>query len=42
MAAGVPEGPQVGETLRSLLERVLVDPALNTREELLQLVEGGS
>jgi tRNA nucleotidyltransferase (CCA-adding enzyme) len=42
MAAGVPQGPRMGETLRSLLERVLEDPALNTKEALLELVEGSS
>jgi tRNA nucleotidyltransferase (CCA-adding enzyme) len=41
MAAGVPEGPQMGEMLRTLLERVLEDPELNTKETLLELVEGG-
>jgi tRNA nucleotidyltransferase (CCA-adding enzyme) len=41
MAVGVPEGPQIGETLRTLLERVLEDPGLNTKEALLELVEGG-
>ena len=41
MAAGVPEGPQMGETLRALLERVLQDPALNTKEGLLGLVAEG-
>ena len=37
LAAGVPKGPAVGETLRMLLDRVLDDPSLNTREKLLQL-----
>jgi tRNA nucleotidyltransferase (CCA-adding enzyme) len=31
---GIPAGPAVGEALRHLLERVLADPALNTRESL--------
>lgn len=37
-ALGRPAGPIVGEILRRLLERVLDDPALNTREGLLALV----
>jgi hypothetical protein len=41
MDAGVPEGPKMGETLRSLLERVLEDPSLNTREQLLGVVAEG-
>ncbi|MGD8318385.1 MAG: HD domain-containing protein [Myxococcales bacterium] len=32
-------GPIVGEILRALLERVLEDPSLNTRDKLLPLVE---
>jgi tRNA nucleotidyltransferase (CCA-adding enzyme) len=30
-------GPQLGKTLRALLDRVLDDPALNTRDQLLAL-----
>jgi len=41
MEAGVPEGPAVGETLRKLLDAALVDPAKNTRDELLGMVKGG-
>ncbi len=37
-AIGRPPGPIVGEILRRLLERVLDEPALNTRERLLALV----
>jgi hypothetical protein len=37
MQAGVPRGPAVGTTLRALLERVLDDPAVNTKERLLAL-----
>jgi tRNA nucleotidyltransferase (CCA-adding enzyme) len=37
-ALGRPAGPIVGEVLRRLLERVLDDPTLNTREALLALV----
>ncbi len=38
MAAGVPEGPALGLALKALVERVLDDPACNTREQLLALV----
>ena len=34
-AAGIAAGPRMGEVLRALLEVVLDDPALNTREVLL-------
>ena len=37
LKAGVPKGPAVGETLRALLDRVLDDPSLNTRDKLLAL-----
>jgi tRNA nucleotidyltransferase (CCA-adding enzyme) len=37
LKAGVPKGPAVGETLRALLDQVLEDPSLNTREKLLDL-----
>jgi tRNA nucleotidyltransferase/poly(A) polymerase len=37
-AAGVPKGPLLGATLKRLLEAVIVQPELNTRERLLQLV----
>ena len=33
---GFPEGPRIGEGLNLLLERVLTDPTLNTRERLLE------
>jgi tRNA nucleotidyltransferase (CCA-adding enzyme) len=33
---GIREGPDVGAALASLLERVVEDPALNTRERLLE------
>ncbi len=39
MAAGVPEGPAVGATLRRLLAAVVDDPALNERETLLRMCE---
>ena len=35
---GLPPGPQVGHVLARLLERVLDDPSLNTREALLALL----
>lgn len=35
---GVPPGPRVGQVLEALLERVLDDPSLNTRENLERLV----
>jgi tRNA nucleotidyltransferase (CCA-adding enzyme) len=37
-ALGVPPGPVVGRVLNRLLERVLDDPTLNTRDGLLALV----
>ena len=37
IAEGMTPGRQIGETLSALLERVLDDPALNTREILLKL-----
>ncbi len=36
-ALGLPSGPQVGVLLGQLLESVLEDPALNTRETLLEI-----
>lgn len=38
MDAGVPEGPMVGAILQELVDMVLDDPNLNTREQLLALV----
>jgi hypothetical protein len=35
----VPEGPQIGRVLNALFERVTDDPALNTRERLLELAK---
>jgi tRNA nucleotidyltransferase (CCA-adding enzyme) len=35
---GYPEGPQLGRTLDSLLDAVVDDPSLNTREQLLERV----
>jgi tRNA nucleotidyltransferase (CCA-adding enzyme) len=37
LAAGVPEGPAMGATLRRLLAAVVDDPSLNEREALLRL-----
>ena len=34
---GLPPGRQIGELLRALLEEVVENPALNTREKLLEL-----
>ena len=38
MAAGVPEGPAIGATLRRLLAAVVDDPSLNEREALLRRI----
>jgi tRNA nucleotidyltransferase (CCA-adding enzyme) len=35
----IPAGPRVGQLLKALFERVLDDPALNTREALLALAQ---
>jgi len=40
LAMGVPAGPELGRLLSRLLEAVLDDPALNTRETLLALAAG--
>ncbi|MBV6522712.1 MAG: CCA-adding enzyme [Gemmatimonadaceae bacterium] len=37
MRSGIPPGRRVGEILRGLLDLVLEDPTLNTRERLVQL-----
>jgi tRNA nucleotidyltransferase/poly(A) polymerase len=39
--AGVPKGPELGATLRRLLDAVIENPALNRREELLKLASAG-
>ncbi len=36
---GIPPGPRVGRILKALLEAVLDDPALNTRDRLLELAK---
>jgi tRNA nucleotidyltransferase (CCA-adding enzyme) len=33
------KGPRIGDTLAALLDRVLEEPALNTRERLLTLAK---
>jgi tRNA nucleotidyltransferase (CCA-adding enzyme) len=38
-ALGIPRGPRIGELLDRLLDRVLADPALNTRDRLTALVQ---
>lgn len=35
---GYEQGPLIGETLNRLLERVMDDPTLNTREKLMELI----
>lgn len=40
MAAGIPAGKEIGRILNSLLETVLDDPALNTKDRLLQIAAG--
>ena len=37
--AGIPAGKNLGSTLEKLLDAVLDDPALNTKEQLLELVK---
>jgi hypothetical protein len=39
IASGFTEGPDLGRVLAALLERVVEDPSVNTREQLLQLAE---
>lgn len=38
LAAGIPEGPQIGQTLQKLLELVLQNPEHNTKEQLLEKI----
>ena len=42
MELGIPAGPQIGQTLRRLLDVVVDDPSRNTRDVLLQLVRSAS
>lgn len=37
MEAGIPEGPALGRIIKALVERVLDEPELNTKEQLLAL-----
>jgi tRNA nucleotidyltransferase (CCA-adding enzyme) len=37
--AGIPRGPEVGKVLNYLLEKVLDDPLLNTKEKLISLAK---
>jgi HD superfamily phosphodiesterase len=39
ISMGVPKGPKVGEILNQLLEKVLDDPMLNTKERLQELAK---
>lgn len=39
MELGVPEGPMVGMAIKQLMELVLDDPALNTKEQLIAIAE---
>ena len=36
MSSGLPRGRAIGEVLATLLERVVDDPTLNTRERLIE------
>jgi len=36
---GYPHGPQIGKILADLMEQVLGDPALNTKERLIALAK---
>lgn len=38
IALGMKPGKEIGETLQTLLESVIEDPALNTREQLIRLI----
>jgi len=37
---GLPPGPEVGGVLRALLDQVIEQPGLNTREALLERLDG--
>lgn len=39
MKLGVPQGPQMGKILNNLLEKVIDDPNLNSKEKLLEIVD---
>ncbi len=38
IASGIPEGPSLGKILKDLVEIVLDDPEMNTKEKLLEIV----
>ena len=40
MTLGLAEGPRIGEVLATLVARVVEDPALNTREQLIEEARG--
>jgi DNA-directed RNA polymerase subunit RPC12/RpoP len=40
MQAGVPQGPMIGQILNQLMEQVIENPELNSREALLGLAQG--
>lgn len=42
ISAGIRPGPQMGAILRNLTDMVVDDPSLNTKEQLLQLVQNGA
>jgi hypothetical protein len=42
MDMGVPKGPKIGRILNELLEKVLDDPSLNTKEKLTEIVKATS
>ena len=39
-ALAIPAGPSVGRILAALIDRALADPAINTREQLIELARG--
>ena len=39
MKLGIPAGPKIGEILSYLLERVMDDPSLNEKSDLITLAE---
>lgn len=39
MDMGIEQGPKIGEVLGGLLDKVLDDPALNTKDRLTELVK---
>lgn len=42
IAAGVAEGPEIGRILRRMLDEVLEDPQLNTKDRLLRGIRGAT